>query len=124
MMKRGPVVVTGAGGFIGRRLVDALLLQGHEVHGWQRADVDLGDAAAVSRAMATVAPSAVFHLASSGVLPQRQTEDCIELDKAMTANVIASMPAGAVLVQAGSMAEYGHAGRLAESDDALPSSLY
>lgn len=124
MTKRGPIVVTGAGGFMGRRLVDALLLQGQEVQGWRRAEVDLGDAAAVSRAMAAVGPAAVFHLASSGVLPQRQTEDCIKLDEAMTANVIAAMPAGAVLVQAGSMAEYGHAGRLAETDVALPSSVY
>jgi nucleoside-diphosphate-sugar epimerase len=118
------VVVTGAGGFIGRRLVEALLRRGHEVHGWRRADVELGDAVAVSKAMAAVGPSTVFHLASSGVLPQHQTEDCIARDEAMTANVIAAMPAGAVLVQAGSMAEYGHAGRLAESNVALPSSLY
>jgi GDP-4-dehydro-6-deoxy-D-mannose reductase len=124
MMRRGPVVVTGAGGFIGRRLITALQTAGYMVHGWRRSDVELGDAAAVSRAMAAIAPTTVFHLASSGVLPHRQTEDCIALDEAMTANVVAAMPAGSVLVQAGSMAEYGHAGRLVETASTVPTSLY
>lgn len=120
----GPAVVTGAGGFIGRRLVTRLRTTGVETHAWIRSDVDLADAHQVRQAMRRDQPRTVFHLASGAVSPERQQEDCIGLELAMTAHLIAGMPAGAMLVQAGSMGEYGRSGRLQESDAVAPHSLY
>jgi len=71
-MKR--VLVTGAGGFVGRNCIAALLARGFEVHAvgrapqvrkgeavWTRAD--LLDPAQVERLMGTVRPSHLLHLA-------------------------------------------------------------
>ncbi|MEM1202757.1 MAG: NAD(P)-dependent oxidoreductase [Acidobacteriota bacterium] len=73
----GPVLVTGASGFIGRHLVHRLARAGCELHGvgrgarpeglpedlrWHRAD--LADGAAVDALVRTVHPATVYHLAS------------------------------------------------------------
>lgn len=65
------VLVTGASGFVGRRLVPALVADGHDVcrfggpdeatAGGERS-VDLRDGAAVAAAVRSVAPDAVVHL--------------------------------------------------------------
>jgi UDP-glucose 4-epimerase len=68
------VLVTGATGFIGGHLVDALRLLGAEVTGFSRSSnsgsldcellmVNLNDADAVRQAVAQIQPSIVFHLA-------------------------------------------------------------
>ena len=118
------VIVTGAGGFIGRRLVAMLHADGVEAVGWTRDTVDLRNADAVAAAIDAAAPRLLFHLASSGVSPKRQTEHCVADDTAMAAAIVAALPPGAVLVQAGSMAEYGRAGRLTETDAARPTNIY
>ncbi len=75
----GPVLVTGAGGFVGGHLLDLLHGSGVAVVGWRRAsadrsterqaaawmDVELLDREAVERAIAEVEPSAIYHLAGS-----------------------------------------------------------
>ena len=58
------VTVTGAGGFVGSYLVEALRARGDTVDGWTRATVDVTAAAAVSEAVARFAPDAVVHLAA------------------------------------------------------------
>jgi GDP-4-dehydro-6-deoxy-D-mannose reductase len=79
MGARGPVLVTGAAGFVGGHLLDLLLGTGVHVVGWRRPsadrsnerpgvtwmDVELLDRHAVERAIAEVKPSTVFHLAGS-----------------------------------------------------------
>ena len=68
------VLVTGAGGFIGRTLCELLLSDGAEVHGTQRQHacgagvvphaLDLRDAQAWGQCFRDVSPEVVFHLAS------------------------------------------------------------
>jgi nucleoside-diphosphate-sugar epimerase len=118
------VVVTGANGFIGRWLVRELRETGAHVQGWTRAHVDLNDAAAIRQALDRIAPDTIFHLAASGVAPHSQQEECIERDLAMTANLITSAAPGTLFIQAGSMAEYGFSGRLAEDAQCRPRSDY
>jgi GDP-4-dehydro-6-deoxy-D-mannose reductase len=64
------VLVTGARGFVGRYLVEHLEKTGAEVTGWGREHVDLLDRRAVSRAMANLRPSAVYHCAGAAHVGQ------------------------------------------------------
>lgn len=58
------VVVTGAGGMLGRDVVRAAEVAGHEVVGLPRAELDVTDAAAVGRAIGSVRPDAVVNCAA------------------------------------------------------------
>jgi GDP-4-dehydro-6-deoxy-D-mannose reductase len=64
------VLVTGARGFVGRYLVEHLETKGAEVTAWGREHVDLLDRRAVSRAMAELRPSVVYHCAGSAHVGQ------------------------------------------------------
>ena len=64
------VLVTGARGFVGRYLVEHLENNGAEVTGWGREHVDLLDRRAVSRAMAELRPSVVYHCAGAAHVGQ------------------------------------------------------
>ena len=72
----GPVVITGAGGFLGSRLAERLIGEGLAVIGtsrstrggpsglsWRR--MDLADGRLVAGALAELCPSAVYHLAGA-----------------------------------------------------------
>ena len=64
------VLVTGARGFVGRYLVEHLEQTGADVTGWGRQHVDLLDRKAVSRAMAELRPSVVYHCAGAAHVGQ------------------------------------------------------
>jgi GDP-4-dehydro-6-deoxy-D-mannose reductase len=80
----GPILVTGAAGFVGGHLLDRLLANHASIVGWYRpgsdtpepragvhwAPVELLDRDAVVRATADVAPSAVYHLAGAAHVGQ------------------------------------------------------
>jgi dTDP-4-dehydrorhamnose reductase len=56
--------VTGAGGMLGRAVVDAATRAGHDVRGATRADLDVTDAAAVSQAVVAHRSEAVINCAA------------------------------------------------------------
>jgi dTDP-4-dehydrorhamnose reductase len=58
------VLVTGAGGMLGRDVVHACELRGHRVLGLSRAELDIGDGPAVDAAVARVRPDAVVNCAA------------------------------------------------------------
>jgi GDP-4-dehydro-6-deoxy-D-mannose reductase len=76
---RGPVLVTGANGFVGGHLVDLLCASGHLVFAWARPSasgvvprlpvsttaVDVLDAQTVHRELAALRPRVVFHCAGA-----------------------------------------------------------
>jgi GDP-4-dehydro-6-deoxy-D-mannose reductase len=80
----GPILVTGAAGFVGGHLLDRLLVDHDSVVGWYRpgsraprpragvqwAPVELLDREAVSSAVTDLTPSAVYHLAGAAHVGQ------------------------------------------------------
>jgi GDP-4-dehydro-6-deoxy-D-mannose reductase len=64
------VLVTGARGFVGRYLVEHLERAGTDVTAWTREQVDLLDRRAVSRAIADLRPSIVYHCAGAAHVGQ------------------------------------------------------
>jgi dolichol-phosphate mannosyltransferase len=125
LMKRA--LVTGGTGFVGANLVRRLLADGHEVHLMLRADHDpwrlamirsnvrvvvgdVADRSDVSRALDTVRPEWLFHLAAYGAYPMQ-----IDPLVAARTNVLgtitlleeASARGFEAFVHAGSSSEYG-----------------
>lgn len=78
-MPRGPIVVTGATGFVGTHLINRLRRDADTpaVDGWSHQAVELLDAAAVNAAVLRSRPSEIYHLAGAshvGDSWQRSTE--------------------------------------------------
>lgn len=124
MASNSAILVTGATGFIGRRLVEHLRGSGCNVTGWTRAHGDLRDAAAVRSVLDDLRPEKVFHLASPP--PGATAEDWSRVagEQLMLGNLAYAMPRHATLVYAGSMAEYGRSGVLREQDQCTPDTAY
>lgn len=119
-----PILVTGAGGFIGRRMLAWLQERSTPVVGWKRADVDLEDRAAVGEAMAALDPGIVFHLAAIPARADDTDWHLIARETAMLDALTEALPKDAVLVYCGSMAEIGHAGVHDETVSCQPRTLY
>ena len=124
MSRPGLTLVTGAGGFIGRRLVNVLRVRGDEAVGWTRATVDLTDAEAVHRAMAALRPTTIIHLAAS--TPANAADDPAQasVDVVMLENIVANAPDNCRLIHTGSVSEYGRSGHFDEADLRQPRSAY
>ena len=58
------LLVTGAGGMLGRAVVERAISLGHDVHAATRAELDVTDAAAARRVLHEVCPAAVVHCAA------------------------------------------------------------
>jgi len=119
--------VTGAGGFVGAGLVRRLLASGHAVSGlvgpgsdlWRIAEVaselrllevDLRDAEALRRAIASARPEWLFHLAAHGGHSwQTDRRRIFETNLAGTINLLEAVGGSAVeaVLCAGSSSEYG-----------------
>lgn len=67
------VFVTGAAGFVGRRLCAALAARGHAVTASDR-ELDVADAGRVRAAIASAAPDAIAHLAAVAFVPDAERD--------------------------------------------------
>jgi nucleoside-diphosphate-sugar epimerase len=124
-MKR--VLLTGGTGFVGANLVRRLLRDGHELHllvrprhdAWrlaevdrdlQRYEVELADAAAVTRVVARIRPEWVFHLAAYGAYPvQTDLARMVDTNLRGTIHLVQACLASGfeAFVNTGSSSEYG-----------------
>ena len=128
-MARGRVLVTGAGGFVGRHVMDVARAAGLEV---VAAEGDLRDADRARSAVAEAQPSGVVHLAAvrgAGAGPGAAHTGALAANAAMSANVlgaVAELAPDAVVLLPGSAAQYGHGAleALAESAPLAPVSAY
>jgi len=121
----GRIVITGANGFIGRRLAERLSGRRLEVKPWVRPQVDLLSAPSIIAAAARDAPDTVFHLAASGVSASNAHDPAVMFAEIrMMAGLIAHLREGTRLLYAGTMSEYGRAGLLAENDPCTPATAY
>ena len=97
-------LVTGAGGFVGRHLVDRLRADGLHVTALTRGEVDLTDRAALERAVRTAAPDLAFHLAASRVADRTVTTTVNALSGAW---LVESLPEDCrAVIRLGSSTEY------------------
>jgi nucleoside-diphosphate-sugar epimerase len=124
----GPILITGAGGFVGSCLARRLVEQGQAVHlllrgdatPWRLADLvgrfvrhnaDLRDQAAVNEAVRACRPRFLFHLAAHGAYPgQRDRSAVLASNLLGTANLLSAAAEVdyQALVHTGSSSEYGH----------------
>ncbi len=126
------VYVTGARGFVGRRLVAHLVANGHSVHGSER-ETDVCDVSALGHEIAAAAPDAVVHLAaqSSVAASFRDPEGCFRVNYQGSLNLLGSVeraaPRARVLL-VGSADQYGGqplgTPALRETDPLSPGSPY
>jgi GDP-4-dehydro-6-deoxy-D-mannose reductase len=139
----GPVLVTGAAGFVGSHLVELLLDDGADVVGWQRPgttplttatlgwqSIELLDGPAVTAALDDLRPSAIYHLAGSAHVADswQHTRDTFEGNVLATHHLLQALrrtgQAPRVLVS-GSATVYGASSDALTEDSALaPASPY
>ncbi|WP_293700636.1 MULTISPECIES: NAD-dependent epimerase/dehydratase family protein [unclassified Sphingopyxis] len=117
-------LITGAAGFVGRRLVEALRAQGQEVYAWTRNDGDLRDSEVVRAALGQIRPTCVYHLASTPPGSGDENWYRIADEQQMVANLAYALPDQGRLIYAGSMAEYGQSGTLFEYQQCTPDTCY
>jgi GDP-4-dehydro-6-deoxy-D-mannose reductase len=122
-MSSGPILVTGATGFVGRHVVAAATAQGLEV---VATEGDLRDTAVARDAVERHRPRAVIHVAAR---PRRMTDvwETLADEIRMAGNVLnATQGTGAAVLIPGSAGQYGLSGdqALAEDAPAAPVSAY
>ena len=115
-------LVTGARGFVGRYLVDHLTANGVAVTGWAREHVDLLDRRAVTRAMADLRPSVVYHCAGAAHVGQsfNNIADTLAANVLGTHHVLESLRTAGIQARVlitGSSLVYRQSNRAMKEDD-------
>jgi len=119
------VAVTGAEGFVGRRLCARLVADGDQVEAWDLPGIDLLDPDSIRAAVARARPSVVFNLAATGLRHDKAHDPAvIDVNVRMMANLVNACDPGTELVHAGTMSEYGSEGTLSETDTCAPTTAY
>lgn len=90
------ILVTGAAGLLGTDVVRIALERGHEVAGFTRADLDVTDTEATTRAFADTLPDAVIHCAAYTRVDDAEAEPGVAMavNRDGTRNVAAAAQAG------------------------------
>ena len=106
------VLVTGAGGFVGRWLTEALGRAGHAVAAPGRADLDVTVVDSVRRALARFEPDAVVHLAAVSFAPDARSDPsrALQINVGGTVNLLEAVRRSAlppVVLVTGSSEVYG-----------------
>ncbi len=88
------VFVTGASGFVGRRLLPRLHEAGHEAIGADR-EIDVTEPAAIGDALAAHGPDAIIHLAAMSSVAQswREPERCFHMNFTGTRTLLGAVEA-------------------------------
>jgi GDP-4-dehydro-6-deoxy-D-mannose reductase len=140
----GPILVTGAAGFVGGHLVDRLLSDGAAVVGWYRPgtdtsalrgdiewrSVELLDRDAVTRAVEQTQPAAVYHLAGAAHVAQswQRTAETYAINVLATHHLLSALalqqPQPGVLVSCSGTIYRPQGHPLREEDPIAPSSPY
>jgi nucleoside-diphosphate-sugar epimerase len=120
----GLVLVTGAGGFIGQRLLRKLEAKGVHTAKWTRLTGDLGDFDHVQGQLKLLKPETIFHLAARPAIAADESWKVVALEQQMLANLAFAMPTHCQLIYTGSMAEYGRSGYFEEDDRCSPDTAY
>jgi GDP-L-fucose synthase len=104
------ILITGAGGFIGRNLAEYMPGKGYEVHPFTHNALDLLDEAAVAGALAAVNPEVVIHCATVGGTRKTGYDagstDVVSKNLRMFFNLVRALKPGMRMVNMGSGAEY------------------
>ena len=104
------ILITGAGGFVGRNLSEYLPARGYEVHAFSHKTLDLSDEYAVAEKLAAIGPAVIIHCATVG--GSRKTgydagaADVVSKNLRMFFNLARSLKPGMRLLTMGSGAEY------------------
>jgi nucleoside-diphosphate-sugar epimerase len=107
-LDRRRVLVTGAGGFVGRHLVARLTAEGADVTALTRAACDLADRAAIQQAVSAARPAVLLHLAAArraGTAGERDATAAVNAMSGMWA--VEAVTAGCqAVIRLGSSTEY------------------